>query len=141
MLKTIAVTTCAVVLMAGDNCSSTTTSRPPQGWINIKEPVEESTYSTTIDIQRLAGNAFVSPGWNHCCPFDAAVIVTWSNSATGDSGTATSVSTLDFLGFAFHDWSAFISLACGENEIEVSALDPDGLMGLDSINVKSTACP
>ena len=114
-----------------------------QGWIEIEAPTEAPIYETSRDSVYLLGKAFVSPDYWHCCPLDPAVMVTWSNGATGESGQASSEGYFSDLFFKIpkHRWSTTVPLAEGDNPITVSAVDPDGHHGNDSITVTYIAAP
>ena len=107
------------------------------GWVRITYPTEDPTYVTPYDSIYLKGRAFVSPGWYTCCPPNPAVTVTWLNAATSTSGQATSNAYLSdpFFRVIVHEWSASINLALGANSITLTATDPGGNMGTDSITV------
>jgi hypothetical protein len=106
------------------------------GWIRISSAQSDSQNAY------LSGTAFISPGWFVCCTgsaSDTGVDVSWSNSTTGASGSATQkLSYGCFLSTCWpdsHTWSANIPLATGTNLIFVVASDPAGNIGRRSFNI------
>jgi hypothetical protein len=88
--------------------------------VSITAPTTSPTYSTSVSTLALSGTA----------ADDVAVTsVTWSNPATGTSGTA--------IGLA--SWSiSSVALASGDNPITVKAFDASGNNGTDTITVTYT---
>ncbi len=89
----------------------TVTYAPPAGdstppVLNVVSP-SASPFSTTSELLVVSGDATDDVG---------VAAVTWSNAATGGSGTASGTST----------WSAPIALAAGSNEVTLTALDGAG---------------
>jgi hypothetical protein len=99
----------------------TVTYAPPAGdtqppTVTIETPTANPTAAVGATPLALAGAAADDAG---------VVAVSWTNAATGQSGTAGGTSA----------WSASIPLAAGANVITVTALDAAGLAGSDAITV------
>ncbi len=133
------VASCAFLACAaqqGPAPAPTCTSGTGGGWVAIEAPTTQCAYTADSAVVPLAGTAFVSPSWWHCCPPDPAVVVTWVNDATGSSGTASSWVETDALGYVWtHRWSADVSLRSGVNVITVTAADPSGRTGTATLTV------
>jgi hypothetical protein len=125
------------------------TANPPEdhppnvgaGRIRIESPVQDS-LTTDRDSIYLSGTAFISSTYYRCCSgsaTDTGVIVGWSNSAGGGGSVSQHVEYCS-LGFGVpwvcqHTWGTRVSLAVGTNIIVVSAYDPVGNTGYDSVRV------
>jgi predicted secreted protein len=101
--------------------SITVTYTPPAGdttapSISILSPTAGSAFTTGTDPVVLSGSASDNAG---------VTTVTWSNAATGQSGSATGTSP----------WDASIALSAGSNVITVTAYDAAGNTASDSITV------
>ena len=112
------------------------------GWVTIDQPTTETTYSTVCNSVELGGEAFISPTWWRCCSGsaeDTGVTVTWKNMTTGTEQKAyQSIDICYFLGSPYlcnHRWSATVPLALEDNLITITAADPSGVTGQDSITV------
>lgn len=112
------------------------------GWIYITVPTPEPTYIDFCNSSYLAGDAFISPEYSHCCSGsaeDTGVTVSWYNASTGVGGAALQqVEICYLLGQPYlcnHSWSATVPLAIGVNEIRVTATDPGGRTGTDTIGI------
>ncbi len=92
-------------------------STPPQ--ISIVEPSTGPTFDAPSEPVTVSGTASDNVG---------VVTVTWSNAATGESGTASGTT----------DWSASIELASGANVITVTAYDGAGNSTSATITVNYT---
>jgi hypothetical protein len=88
--------------------------------ITITSPTSSSTYSTTSSTIVLGGSASDNAGVSS---------VTWSNAATGGSGTCSGTTTWATSG---------ISLSSGSNVITVTAHDASNKIGTDTITVTYT---
>ena len=115
------------------------------GWIRLTYPDTGGAYTTAAPTVSLYGEAFVSPTWWVCCTGDATdtgVTVTWTNTTTGTSGSASQRVTYScFLSSCWiskHTWQATVDLAVGENLIAVTATDPSGNLGRIRITVTRT---
>src|SRR5262249_2377043 len=84
--------------------------------ISINSPTAANTYSTTVSPIVLGGGAADNVHVNS---------VTWSNAASGGTGTATLTS----------GWTASVPLVVGSNPITVVATDDVGNSALDIITV------
>ncbi|MCM5569420.1 hypothetical protein M6I34_02765 [Burkholderiaceae bacterium FT117] len=106
-------------------------------WLEIESPTTAGYWETGDSAIALAGSAFVPPG--STCSGTLGTLapgyrVSWSNTATGQSGLAEA--WLDCSGLAEVRWrTAPIALAIGTNPIAVGALDADGRSGSDAITV------
>jgi hypothetical protein len=116
---------------------------PSGGDITITIPTESSYTSTSCDTAHLSGNAFISNSYSRCCSGDAkdtGVTVTWVNLITGATGAAdqyvrTCYGLFNYPYLCGHSWSADIPLILGDNIIKVTAVDPGGTGGTDTITV------
>lgn len=113
-----------------------------QGWVTI-ENVSGNIITTNCNSITLSGKAFISPNWSKCCsynPQDTGVVLSWKNLTTGTTGSATqNVEICYFMGKPYlcnHTWSCSIPLVLGDNEIMVTASDPQGLVGEKSVLIK-----
>jgi len=101
------------------NSPSGTTTTPPDTTpptITITSPTSNPTWTTSSTPINLGGTASDNVG---------VTSVTWSNSVTGGSGTATGTTS----------WSAIVSLSPSNNPITVTAWDAAGNSGSDTIDV------
>jgi alpha-tubulin suppressor-like RCC1 family protein len=113
------------------------------GWVTIDEPVSQDTMTTDRELIEIAGSAFVNNtlpdkcrGLNcdasyptsNCTVCTSGTSVSWTNSATGDRGTAGQA--LKFgecpVSFLFGcevvtGWASQVCLVAGKNEIAVEA--------------------
>lgn len=103
---------------ANDTITVTMDDVPPQ--VSIETPTTATTYGTVTTPIPLGGIASDN---------DTVAAVTWSNPATGGSGTASGTTA----------WTADVPLAMGSNPITVTAEDPTGLTATDSITVTLSA--
>jgi hypothetical protein len=142
-----AVLTMAVLVACGGGDSG---PPPPQNpaWISLDTvegatPAGAQAYTTDAGSVSLAGTAFISPGWWHCCSgmaSDTGVTVNWANAATASSANAFQRAVEDPLfGLTQNQWSATIPLAMGSNAISVTASDPAGYTATDAITVTRAA--
>jgi hypothetical protein len=119
---------------------------PVGGWISITNPADTGRYSTSCGSVSLGGNAFISQNYYHCCSgsaSDTGVTVSWENLVTGSSGAAQQSPEYCYLfgvqNLCDHTWYADIPLALGDNIIKVTAIDPGGSGGTDTITVNKPA--
>jgi hypothetical protein len=111
-------------LASGSNTQMYSTNAPvadiQDPTVSITGPTSSPTYSTSVGTLALSGTATDNV---------AVTSVTWSNPATGASGTA--------IGLA--SWSiSSLTLASGDNPITVKAFDAAGNNGTDTITVTYT---
>ena len=125
----------------GSDTADTQSQAPGNGWVSITAP--DHNYATYCDNVFLSGQAFISSRYSGCCSgsaSDTGVTVTWTNSTTGQTGTAYhSVSTCYLFGTPYlcnHSWSASVLLAFGSNIIRIVASDPSGARGEQTITVQ-----
>lgn len=116
------------------------------GWITLTYPDTGATYTTAAPTVTLYGEAFVSPTWWVCCTgsaTDTGVTVTWTNTTTGTSGSASQRVTYScFFSSCWiskHTWQATVDLVVGENLIAVTATDPSGNLG--RVRITATRTP
>lgn len=128
----------------GGGASSTATGLTG-GWVTVLTPSDSGTYSSNCNDITLGGKAFISQTWYRCCSGDASdtgVTVSWKNLVTGSSGTAHQTPHYCLLiGTTYlcdHSWDATIALTLGDNIFEVTAIDPGGAGGTDTITVSKT---
>jgi N-acetylneuraminic acid mutarotase len=137
---------CACGGGGGDEGPSPSTPPNPnvgRGSLSIEAPTENPTYTTESAELSLSGAAFISPTSFRCCSgsaTDTGVEVGWSNAAGGGGAASQSVRYCTFLGFGplhlcDHTWSAWIPLVVGANVVTVTATDPSGNIGRDTITV------
>ena len=126
----------------GGGSSSDSTGDTSNGQITITFPTSESSYTEYCNSVDLSGEAFISPTWSRCCTGsaeDTGVTVTWENRTTGESGNASQRVDICYLLFSpylcDHTWSVSVPLILGDNFIVVTASDPAGETGKDSITV------
>jgi len=112
------------------------------GLITIDYPTSESSYTEYCNSAHLSGDAFISPTWWRCCTGsaeDTGVTVIWENKTNGESGNASQdVEICNALWSPFlcnHTWDASVPLILGDNLIVVTASDPAGKTGNDSVTV------
>lgn len=141
------VTAAGLLASCGGGGSADVAMQPPNpAWITLSSTsaTHTGTASFTTDMQSVAlsGQAFISPGWAHCCSglaSDTGVTVTWSDLANATSGAALQVADENLiLGLIANDWSATVGLAMGANAITVTATDPNGLTASLTITVVRT---
>jgi hypothetical protein len=116
---------------------------PGGGDITITIPTDSTYTSTSCDTAHLSGSAFISNSYSRCCSGDAedtGVQVTWENLVTGTTGAADQYVRICYGLFNYpylcgHSWSADIPLILGDNIIKVTAVDPGGTGGTDTITV------
>ena len=110
---------------------------PSGGWVTINSPTSDSSYTTNCNSVALGGEAFVSPDWWECCVGSAEQMA-------GVTVTVNGVKAYQWVRVCYllfspyicdHYWQKTIDLALGENQITVTASDPDGRMGVASITV------
>ena len=107
------------------------------GWVTIK-----TYYASSPTNAYLAGSAFISPGWWHCCSGsaeDTGVTVTWTNLTTGVSGPAWQQAVYCWFFGSYlcgHTWSANVPLIPGSNGILVTATDPSGNIGRATVTIE-----
>ncbi len=132
----------AIVGSGGGGGSGDNTGDTSNGLITIVYPTSESSYTEYCNSVDLSGEAFISPTWSRCCTGsaeDTGVTVTWENKTTGESGNASQ--HVDICYFFMtphlcdHTWNASVPLTLGDNLIVVTASDPAGKTGNDSITV------
>jgi hypothetical protein len=115
---------------------------PSGGWVTITSPTDEPTFTDYCNEAYLSGEAFISPDWS-AVGFDGTVItgvtVTWFNAATGGSGTATQQASICYFMTTPYPcdntWRAAVPMAVGSNQITVTASDPSGRTGTDTITI------
>jgi hypothetical protein len=114
------------------------------GWITIDAPALGPDNIEYCNYADIGGEAFISPTWYRCCSDsaeDTGVTVTWENKTTGESGYASQYAEYCYLPFTpsayicGHTWNVSAPLAIGNNLIVVTATDPSGNTGTDSITV------
>lgn len=108
-----------------DDTGDSTGGTGSAAWLTI-DPVLQT---TNCDQIALAGEAFISPTYWHCCGGSAAemtaVTVTWRNETTGETGSAAQSVKYGLLYPLYdHRWSATLPLTMGANSIAVTAADP-----------------
>jgi hypothetical protein len=146
ILLALAFAMLAAIAACGDigegGGSGNYTGDDSSGLITIDNPTSESSYTEYCNSVHLEGEAFISSTWSRCCSGsaeDTGVTVTWENKATGEIGNATQYVRICYLfGTPFlcdHLWKASVPLTLGENFIVVTASDPAGKRGNDSITV------
>lgn len=115
---------------------------PTGGWVTITSPSDTGQAATSCNAVSLGGEAFISSDYYRCCTGsadDTGVAVTWENLVTGASGAAAqSVRICYLFGTPYlcdHTWSASVPLVLGDNIIKVTAADPGGTGGTDTITV------
>jgi hypothetical protein len=133
-----------VLTACGDGVDDSTNSdgNHGSGWVQITSPAGDY-YTMSSNPLRLSGEAFISPAWFTCCSGsaeDTAVTVKWENRKTGQTGYANQqVETCGIMQPYYlcnHTWSASIHTELGENVIKVTAEDPGGNIGIDTVTVK-----
>jgi hypothetical protein len=116
---------------------------PSGGWVTITGPTTAPTSTEYCNEVYLSGDAFISPTWS-AVAYDGTVItgvtVAWYNAATGQSGSAAQRAKACRLPLGppypcEHVWWATVPMAVGSNEITLTASDPDGRIGTDTITV------
>jgi hypothetical protein len=129
----------------GDDAEVDDPDQEGAGWITLTYPDTGDSYTTATPTVTLYGAAFVSPTWWVCCSgsaTDTGVTVTWVNTTTGTSGSASQRVTYScFLSSCWiskHTWQATIDLVVGENLVAVTATDPSGNLGRVRITVTRT---
>ncbi|HYF45077.1 MAG TPA: metallophosphoesterase, partial [Acidimicrobiales bacterium] len=112
---------------AGNSATDTitVTYTPPTGdtvkpTIAIQSPTTSSTWASSSEPVALSGTASDNVG---------VVTVTWTNAATGDTGTATGTTS----------WHVSVELADGSNLITVTAKDAAGNTASDTLTVTYAA--
>lgn len=132
----------AVLAGCGGGAGDGDGPEPGGGWIVISTPTADPSFTDYCNTTYLAGEAFISPDWSHCCSGsaeDTGVTVTWYNASTGAGGAASQHVDICYLfGTPYlcnHTWSAVVPLAVGLNEVRVTATDPGGLTGTDEIAI------
>jgi len=125
----------------GGDTTNTSSQAPARGWVSITAP--DQNYATYCDSVFISGEAFISSSYSGCCSgsaSDTGVTVIWTNSTTGQTGAAYQrVSTCYFFGTPYlcnHGWSAYVPLAMGSNLIRITASDPSGARGEQTITVQ-----
>ena len=111
------------------------------GWVNITNPSSAGTYQTDRPTVTLSGQSFTSGSpCSSIPPFQvpAGYQVTWSNGATGGTGS-TSVGINCVFVAATHWDVVSLPLAIGGNAIRVEATDGVGNSGTATIVVTRTA--
>jgi len=111
-----------VVVTATDTAGNTATAsitvindtQPPT--ITISTPTSAASFNSPLSPLTVGGSASDNVG---------VTTVSWTNSATGGSGTATGTT----------NWSASITLVQGSNQITVTAVDDVGNTSIDTITV------
>lgn len=114
------------------------------GQITIRKPINgNGNYVTIAPSVEIAGNAFVSPENVDCkTVFPARLSMSWTNSATGQSGSGGIASGCQttFLGLQWYTrWSIAddaIDLQIGENPISIRITDNQGKVGTATIVVE-----
>lgn len=139
---------CLGVLLMLSGCGGGGGDEPPPngGWVTITSPTNEPSLTDYCNEAYLSGEAFISPDWS-AVGFDGTVVtgvtITWHNAATGESGTATQHASVCYvLGTPVpcnNTWWATVPMAVGSNEITITASDPDGRTGTDSITIDHPA--
>ncbi len=115
---------------------------PSGGWVTITSPTTDPSFTDYCNEAYLFGQAFISPDWSAVGAGGTVltgVTVTWYNAANGQSGPATqSASICYILGTPVpcnHVWWATVPMEVGQNEIRVTATDPDGRTGTDTLTI------
>lgn len=144
-IVSISVSVLVLAFMAG--CSSeqgTTedTAEPSGGWVKITSPNDTGYADTFCNSLMIRGEAFISQDYYACCSgsaTDTGVTVSWENLVSGSSGNASqSIDYCVFFGtpvLCDHTWSASVPLVLGDNIIRITARDPGGTGGTDSITI------
>ena len=137
ILNALALTACG----DGVDDSADSDGNQGSGWVKIVSPAGDY-YTMSSNPLRISGEAFISPTWFTCCSGsaeDTAVTVKWENQTTGQTGYATQqVETCGIMQPYYlcnHTWSASIHAELGENLIKVTAEDPGGNKGTDTVTV------
>lgn len=111
------------------------------GWVTVTSPTSDQRTTDQSSV-RLSGGAFIN---QNCAltgcgdPINTGVNVTWINSATGSTGSASqSFRVCFFLAYYLCDnhWSASIPLAPGSNNIRITAADAHGNSGSAAITIQ-----
>jgi hypothetical protein len=112
------------------------------GWVTITSPSDSGSATTYCSSVTLSGEAFISTDYAHCCSgsaTDTGVSVSWENQASGTRGAASqSVDYCYLFGTPYlcnHSWYATVPLLLGDNLIQITAIDPGGSGGRDSLTV------
>jgi len=123
LLKIAAIGMLGLMLFSCEGGDSSESAYDPNpAWVTIEVPTTDPAWSTGDNTVYLSGSAFVSEGYFHGPPWDSGVAVTWSNAATGASGSCATVTTV-FFPFAEMSWSAYVPLNPGTNLITVTAYE------------------
>jgi len=116
------------------------------GWVALDAPASGSTYSGVCETLYLSGTAFISPTWSHCCSgsaSDSGVTVTWTNATSGQTLQASQwveECTLFWVKLVCtNHWNAEIPLMLGDNRITITASDPSGNTGQQTLTVTHSA--
>jgi hypothetical protein len=113
--------------------------RVGRGSLTIGQPTSASTYSTESDSVVLAGSAFISPTHSRCCSGSADDTGVTVTSSTGSvvSQDASYCQPLGFgpLSLCAHTWQTTLNLPVGDTKITMTARDPSGNIGRDSITI------
>jgi hypothetical protein len=126
-----------------DNGSDITlTNELGGGWVTIATPSDSGSATTYCDSAWVSGEAFISADYFRCCSgsaTDTGVTVSWENLVTGTHGDASQAVDYCYLfGTPYlcnHTWQAEIPLILGDNIIQISAIDPGGAGGRDTITI------
>lgn len=130
-----------VLLLASCTSGSSEGSSEFQYQCTIDAPTADPTFETSDATVYLGGQAFISPGWKHCCPGDPGVSVTVTNLKTGWQGTLPAIvdwQVLPVFGIQMWNprWGMAVPVEYGDNPLEVIASDPSDRKGRAEIVVR-----
>lgn len=116
-----------------------TAERVGRGSLTIEQPTEASIYSTESDSVQLSGSAFISPTHSKCCSGSAEDTGVTVTSSVG-SVVSQDASYCRPFGFGTqtvcgHTWQTTINLSVGDTMVTMTARDPSGNIGRDSITI------
>jgi N-acetylneuraminic acid mutarotase len=146
--RSIAALLACLVAACGGGGDGESTPPPPdpnaaervgRGSLTIEGPTAGSTYSTESESVRLSGSAFISPTHSRCCSGSAEDTGVTVTSSTG-SAVFQSAGYCQPFGFGpptvcDHTWETRINLAVGTTTVTITARDPSGNIGRDSITI------
>lgn len=135
-------------LLASSGCSRSdspgSTGPANPAFVHINSPTTLPDWLAACSQLLLSGDASISNEWWSCCtgttPDLTGVLVTWQNTTTGQSGTASQyVHICSFFSTSWpcqpHTWAANVPLAVGVNAIVITATHKEGWQATATINV------
>jgi N-acetylneuraminic acid mutarotase len=111
------------------------------GWVSIDSPTPDQATTDRVSIP-VSGEAFInaSCALSGCGdPVNTGVTITWINSTTGSTGSASQSFRICFFLVYFlcdNNWGASIPLAPGSNSIRITAADAHGNSGSATITIQ-----